>query len=403
MVRFQDFSGIVDEALGYGGDYGEIATKSRIRRVKGYIIKWEAKLKSARTDFQKRRAERKLAFYKRQLRQIEEKIGRKYDRRERKGKDPRRSMETKAGMLGLDTKTGKKKKKSSTTSSVDTVEEANEEAKKSGAVLYSLVLRTYPIFVQNRRKGFGSEVALLGAVNQAVSEPSLRAPVMAHFKKYLSVYDKSAVASAGAASAGAAAAPALTGDRTRAALARNRIRQMQRRAAESRARAQAIQQQQALLARQMQQNQAAQAAAASAAERQRLAAMYQQMLAAQQAQQVQYQQSMAMYQQQAQQIQQAEAQERSGAFQAFPYSSEIQPASLPGPEFESAEDTSFDPSEASEGAEDMETMDEGDEGDEGDETPFYKKPLFLVVAVIGGFVGYNQYKKSKKKGGGSTT
>lgn len=397
MVRFQDFSGIVDEALGYGGDYGEIATKSRIRRVKGYILKWEAKLKSARTDFQKRRAERKLSFYKRQLRQIEEKIGRKYDRRERKGKDPRRSMETKAGMLGLDTKTGKEKKKSSTTSSVDTVEEANEEAKKSGAVLYSLVLRTYPIFVQNRRK-VGPEVALMGAVNQAVSEPSLRAPVMAHFKKYLSVYDKAA-----AASAGAAAAPALTGDRTRAALARNRIRQMQRRAAESRARAQAIQQQQALLARQMQQNQAAQAAAASAAERQRLAAMYQQMLAAQQAQQVQYQQSMEMYQQQTQQIQQAEAQERSGAFQAFPYSSEIQPASLPGPEFESAEDTSFDPSEASEGAEDMETMDEGDEGDEGDETPFYKKPLFLVVAVIGGFVGYNQYKKSKKKGGGSTT
>lgn len=392
MVRFQDFSGIVDEALGDGGDYGEIATKSRISRVKGYILKWEAKLKSARTDFQKRRAERKLAFYKKQLRQIEEKIGRKYDRRERKGKDPRRSMETKAAMLGLDTKTGKKK--SSTTSSVDTVEEANEEAKKSGAVLYSLVLRTYPIFVQNRRK-VGPEVALMGAVNQAVSEPSLRAPVMAHFKKYLSVYDKAAVAAAGGA-----AASALTGDRTRAALARNRIRQMQRRAAESRARAQAIQQQQALLARQMQQNQAAQAAAASAAERQRLAAMYQQMLAAQQAQQVQYQQSMAMYQQQAQQVQQAEAQERSGAFQAFPYSSEIQPAAMPGPEFESSEDTTFDPSEASEGAEDMEDM---DEGDEGDETPFYKKPLFLVVAVIGGFVGYNQYKKSKKKGGGSTT
>jgi len=393
MVRFQDFSGIVDEALGDGGDYGEIATKSRIRRVKGYILKWEAKVKSARTDFQKRRAERKLAFYKKQLRQIEEKIGRKYDRRERKGKDPRRTMETKATMLGLDTKTGKKK--SSTTSSVDTVEKANAEAAKSGAVLANLVSRTYPVFVQNRQKGFGPEVALMGAVNQAVSEPALRAPVVAHFKKYLSVYDKAAVAAAGGA-----AASTLTGDRTRAALARNRIRQMQRRAAESRARAQAIQQQQALLARQMQQNQAAQAAAASMGERQRLAAMYQQMLAAQQAQQVQYQQSMAMYQQQAQQVQQAEAQERSGAFQAFPYSSEIQPAAMPGPEFESSEDTTFDPSEASEGAEDMEDM---DEGDEGDETPFYKKPLFLVVAVIGGFVGYNQYKKSKKKGGGSTT
>ena len=393
MVLFQDFAGLVDEALTDYGDYGEIATKSRIRRVKGYIIKWEAKLKSARTGFQKRRAQRKLDFYKKQLRQIEEKIGRKFDRRTGKGKDPRRSMETKAAMLGLDTKTGKKKKEESE-DKVDTVAEAQAEANKQSTVIGSLVARAYPAYIQARRDGLGAEVAAMEAVNQTVSVPSFRGPVLAHFKKYLAVYDAAAV-KAGAVvttSAGGAA-----GERTRRALLRNRIRQAQRRMAESQARARAVQQQQALLAQQMQQNQAAQAAAASAAERQRLNAMYQQMLAAQQAQQAQYQQAMVSYQQQAQAVQQAQTEERSGAFQAFPYSSDLQPTSAT-PEFEPAEDASFEASEESEGSEGAEGA-EGEESEDlesGEETPFYKKPLFLVVAVIGGFAAYNQYRNKNK-------
>ena len=391
MVLFQDFAGLVDEALTDYGDYGEIATKSRIRRVKGYIIKWEAKLKSARTGFQKRRAQRKLDFYKKQLRQIEEKIGRKFDRRTGKGKDPRRSMETKAAMLGLDTKTGKKKKKEESEDKVDTVAEAQAEANKQSTVIGSLVARAYPAYIQARRDGLGAWVAAMEAVNQTVSVPSLRAPVLAHFKKYLAVYDAAAV-KAGAVvttSAGGAA-----GERTRRALLRNRIRQAQRRMAESQARARAVQQQQALLAQQMQQNQAAQAAAASAAERQRLNAMYQQMLAAQQAQQAQYQQAMVSYQQQAQAVQQAQTEERSGAFQAFPYSSDLQPTSAT-PEFEPAEDASFEASEESEGSEGAEG-EESEDLESGEETPFYKKPLFLVVAVIGGFAAYNQYRNKNK-------
>jgi hypothetical protein len=298
-------------------------------------------------------------------------------------------METKAAMLGLDTKTGKKKKESE--DKVDTVAEAQAEANKQSTVIGSLVARAYPAYVQARRDGLGAEVAALQAVNQTVSDPSFRAPVLAHFKKYLAVYDAAAVKGGAVVTTSAGGA---AGERTRRALLRNRIRQAQRRMAESQARARAVQQQQALLAQQMQQNQAAQAAAASAAERQRLNAMYQQMLAAQQAQQAQYQQAMVSYQQQAQAVQQAQTEERSGAFQAFPYSSDLQPTSAT-PEFEPAEDASFEASEESEGSEGAEG-EESEDLESGEETPFYKKPLFLVVAVIGGFAAYNQYRNKNK-------
>jgi hypothetical protein len=233
----------------------------------------------------------------------------------------------------------------------------------------------------------GYRVAAMAAVNQAIPSSLInyRSPVFAHFEKYEKAYSGKAGFKP--------ASPALLATGALAQIKANRDRQYQQMAA---------------IRARMLQAQQARAAAASAAEQQRLAAIqaqYQQQLAQMQAQ---YQQLQASYVQQAQAVQMPvlpppmlpaapQPQERSGAFQPFPYSTSTQTQSQAPAESEEAEG-----SEAAEGAEGAEDADVGGE-DESEETPFYKNPAVIVGALVVGVIAYNQINKKKGKGQGQST
>jgi hypothetical protein len=372
------------------GDYGhERVTKTRIRRVLGYIAKWEAKLKSADSDREKRRAERKLAYYKRQLREMRAELKKDTERREGKGKDWRYDK-TRATMLGLDKKDKKDKK-------VDTAEEAYTAAGKkvprglNKAIFLGRIKAALPALNAGLAKGLGYRVAAMNAVNQTIPSSLInyRSPVFDHLVKYEKAY---------AGKTGfQPASSALLATGQLAQIKANRDRQYQ--------------QMTAIRAR-MLQAQRARAAAASAAEQQRLSALqaqYQQQLAQMQAQ---YQQLQAAYTQQAQVAQvpvlppptlpaAPQPQERSGAFQPFPYSTSLE-AQTQAP---ADEGTEAEGSEGAEGAEDAEDAEDADvgAGEESGETPFYKNPAFVVGALVIGVIAYNQINKKKGKGQGQST
>lgn len=374
------------------GDYGhERVTKTRIRRVQGYISKWEAKLKSATTEFQRNRAKRKLAYYKRQLREMQAELKKDMERREGKGKDWRYDK-TRAAMLGLD-----KKKKKGKKDEVDTAEEAYEAAGKavpkglSKAVFLGRIKAATPILNAGLAKGMGYRVAAMNAVNQTIPSPLInyRSPVFEHFLKYEQAYSGKAGFKP--------ASPALLATGALAQIKAKRDRQYQQMAA---------------IRARMLQAQQARAAAANAAEQQRLTALqaqYQQQLAQMQAQ---YQQLQAAYTQQAQVAQvpvlpppmlpaATQPQERSGAFQPFPYSTSLE-AQTQAPADEGME---AEGSEGAEGAEDVEDAEDADvgAGEESGETPFYKNPTFVVGALVVGVIAYNQINKKKGKGQGQST
>ena len=375
--------------LGDLGDYGhERVTKTRIRRVQGYIVKWEAKVKTAKSGFWKDRAQRKLDYYKRQLREMQAELKKDMERREGKGKDWRYDK-TRAAMLGLD----KKKKKSEPNTADEAYTAAGKEIPKglNKAIFQGRIKAALPVINAATARGQDYRFAVRMAVQQTVpaSLVAYRAPLIAHFEKYQKAYTGKAGFQA--------ASPATLQVASLKQAQANRDRQYQ--------------QMVAIRSRLDQLNQ--QRAAASAADQQRIAQMqaqYQQQLAAMQAQFAQLQ---SFYAQQAQRAQvpvlppsmapvapvaAPQPQERSGAFQAFPYSTALEaqaPASAP----ESAE---AEGSEGAEGAEEAEDTDT-ELGEESEETPFYKNPAVIVGALVVGAIAYNQINKKKGKGQGQST
>jgi hypothetical protein len=375
--------------LGDLGDYGaERVTKTRIRRVQGYIVKWEAKVKTAKSGYWKDRAQRKLDKYKRQLREMKAELKKDMERREGKGKDWRYDK-TRAAMLGID----KKKKKAE----VDTVSEAYIAASKevpknlNKAIFLGRVKATYPALRAGLAKGLGYRVAVMAAVGQSIPATLIayRAPVMDHYLKYEAAYSGRPVFKP--------ASPALVGGGAVEQSKANRDRHYQRmamirmrmaRAAQDQSRTSDVETQRQLAAMQAQ-------------HQQQLAAM-----------QTQYQQLQAAYAQQAQQAQvpvlpppalptAQQTQERSGAFQAFPYSTALETqASASAPE--SAEADEADAAEGAEGAEEVESTDM-ELGEDSEETPFYKNPAVIVGALIVSAIAYNQFNKKKGKGQGQST
>lgn len=400
-----------------------------IARLQGRLRKLKAKLKYAKTEGQRKRYSRRIDRLESKLKLAKEKLERRVDRREGKGKEATRRQKASLELL----KSRKDKKEDRAKARAEAKGKVGIDAIKGVRhgryvqYIRSLEPRIYattrPLFAAGPMTGV-AVARYDAAVSQVVSalpapNAAAKAGAIAHFRKnrtaYIGQWLKGAPgASAAFPAAAAAALPAVVAAGARPVLpgmpgmpapvlpgVPGAIMQarLARRAALQAQLAQMQAQQQALAQQQAQAASAAQAQALAAQQ-----AQYQQQLAAMRQQMAQFSApSSPMYiPPQTSAFQPSQVSERGGAFQAFPNSTPLEqgPGPAAGPGYAPQGDEG---AEGAEGAEDAEGG-EGAEGGEdagapeaGEDTPFYKKPIFFLL-IAGAAAGYIYTKKKGKDG-----